>query len=125
MARFPTIRVDDFRRAFDELIDELLVDRWRRIAAPDQAEGGEVLEYSDRYEVRIESVAEPRDLEVEVTERQLVVMVQRREEAGGQRKTFRFARAINREAVTARWMGGRLVIRLPKALSRRVRVEPE
>ncbi len=124
MARFWSTPCEEFGRAFDELFDELLIGRWRTVvhhAAHGQAL---VMDCGERYQVRMSTAGlDPREMEVDVGERRLTVRT--RSAAGGvSERTFTFGEPVEREAVTARWSEGALVILLPKSKKRR-RESPE
>jgi len=114
---------DDFQRAFDELFDDLLVERWRVVRATGGSENTIVLDHGDRYEVRIAlGDADCSKVEVEVSERRLTVRVPS-ESRGVSEGSFSFSEPVEREAVTAKASGGTLAIVLPKMRrTRRVQV---
>ena len=110
----------DFDRAFDQLFEDLLLSRWRgnvRGTALDHA----VLESETEYRVRIDAAGnEPDRMEVEASDRRLVVRI-----AGPARmriKTLDFSHAIDPDGVTARLAGGALEIVLPKKRGRIIEV---
>lgn len=108
----------DFERAVDQLFEDLLLSRWRTT----EYEHAPVVDHGDHYEVRIAAAgADPRRMEVEVTERRLHVRI-----AGAARpvdRTFELTHAIEPAEVTARWKRGILEIKLPKKRGRKIKVE--
>ncbi len=113
MAKFLAIRLDDFQRVFDQLFDDLLIERWRLAETAGASEHAIVRDYGDRYEVRIAlGGADPADVQIEVGEQRLTVRVP--EAAGVQGGVFSFSAPVDRDAVTAKAFEGTLTIVLPK-----------
>ena len=111
----------DFARAVDELFDDLLIARWRenRWRTLDRPR---VTDHGLHYEVKVATgAAEPKALEVEVSDLRLVVRFPGA--AGAVENTFNFAQPVDSEAVSAKWTAGVLSIILPKKRGRRVTVE--
>jgi HSP20 family molecular chaperone IbpA len=105
---------DSFERWFDELFDEMLLSPWRFRTHVAHATGRALVEYEDRYEVRIATgEADPRNVEVEVSVNRLKVSV-----ATGHRsrleREFTFNEQLDVPRVTARWWHGVLTVILPK-----------
>jgi HSP20 family molecular chaperone IbpA len=111
---------DDFERAFDSLFDDLLISRWRG-PAPAGHGDAQVTDLGDRYEVRMARLhAEPDQLEIEATERRLIVRVG--VDPGRHQRVVNFQHHIDAEAVTARLQDAELWIILPKRRPRKIRV---
>jgi HSP20 family molecular chaperone IbpA len=112
------IAFGDFERAVDQLFDDLLLSRWRTPGF----EYAPVVDHGGHYEVRIAAAgADPRRMEVEVTERRLHVRI-----SGIARpvdRSFELAHAVDPAGVTARWTRGVLEIRLPKKRGHKIRIE--
>jgi HSP20 family molecular chaperone IbpA len=112
--------IADFERAFDEFFDELLIDRWKCGTPAADFERAQVVDHSDRYEVRVAAVgADPAKIQAEVSGQRLVVRVPGRL-GGTLRSSFAFSDSIDGEASTAKWSEGTLVITLPKKKDRRI-----
>jgi HSP20 family molecular chaperone IbpA len=110
----------DFARAVDELFDDLLITRWREPGG--FGRGASVIDRGAAYEVRLAAPGyDPKALEVEVSERRLVVRIPG--PLGMAEHAFDFAHPVESEGVNARWRDGTLVIVLPKKPGRRVVVE--
>jgi HSP20 family molecular chaperone IbpA len=109
----------EFERAIDEFFDELLIDRWQ-CGAGDQFADAEIVDYADRYEIRLAAEGvDPEKIQVETLGRRLTV----RASAGAHRnlaRAFTFAENVDAEAASARWLTGRLTITLPKQKARRI-----
>ena len=111
--------IADFERAFDEFFDEMLIDRWKS-GAPGVEERAQVIDYRDRYEVRVAAVGvDPAKIQAEVSGQRLAVHVP--DKLGGTlESSFAFTDSIDGEASTAKWSEGTLVITLPKKKGRRI-----
>jgi HSP20 family molecular chaperone IbpA len=112
--------IADFERAFDEFFDEMLIDRWK-CGTPDvDFERAQVIDHSDRYEVRVAAVGvDPAKIQAEVSGQRLAVHVP--DKLGGTlRSSIVFSDSIDGEASTAKWSEGTLVITLPKKKARRI-----
>jgi HSP20 family molecular chaperone IbpA len=115
------IRFGDFARAVDELFDDLLIARWREHRQP-TLERPRVNDSGPHYEVTVATAgAEPKAMEVEVSDLRLVVRFPGT--AGMVEHTFNFAQPVECDAVSAKWSAGVLAIVLPKKRGRRVTVE--
>ena len=118
MARLWTSPFEDFDRAFDQLFEELLIDRWRATTRRMPGDHAIVMDCGSRYEVQISTAGlDPQKLEIEVDENRLTV----HGPTGGGGKSehsFTFADAVDRDAVTARWSNHVLLIVLPKRKKR-------
>jgi HSP20 family molecular chaperone IbpA len=110
----------NFDRAFDELFEELLLSRWR-CARKDAPEEPKVAESETEYRVLIDAAgAEPDRMEVEVSDRRLLVRIA--SASGTHISRLDFSHAIEADRVTARLAGGALEIVLPKKRGRIVEV---
>ena len=122
MAKRAGISVLDFERALDEFFDEMLISRWRRAIERDDFENAQVLDYSDRYEVRIAVPnADPERIEIDVAGQRLSV----RAPAGAEgtfEGTYSFAVPIDAEDVQARWIDHTLIVIVPKQKPKRIKV---
>ncbi len=112
--------IADFERAFDEFFDEMLIDRWKGGTAALEFERAQVIDLSDRYEVRVAAVGvDPAKIQAEVAGQRLAVRVP--DKLGGTLdSSFAFSDPIDGEASTAKWSEGTLVITLPKKKGRRI-----
>lgn len=122
MARFWTSPFEDFNRAFDQLFEELLIDRWRATTRRMPGEHAIVMDCGNRYEVQISTAGlDPQQLGIEVDENRLTV---HGPTAGGSKSehSFTFADAVDRDAVTVRWSDQVLFIFLPKRKKRSLAV---
>ena len=119
MRKHPEPFFGEFERAIDEFFDELLIDRWQ-CGAGEQFANAEVVDYEDRYEIRL--VAErvdPEKIEVETLGHRLTV----RASAGPHHhveRAFTFAENVDAEGASARFLTGTLTITLPKQKARRI-----
>jgi HSP20 family molecular chaperone IbpA len=122
MARRAGIGVLDFERALDEFFDEMLISRWRRAAERDEFENAQVLDHSDRYEVRIAVPnVDPERIEIDVAGQRLSVRAPAGSE-GTFENAYSFAVPIEVEAVQARWTDHTLVVIVPKQKPKRIKV---
>ena len=112
--------IADFERAFDEFFDEMLIDRWKGGAPGVEFERAQVIDYRDRYEVRVAAVGvDPAKIQAEVSGQRLAVRMP--DQLGGMLdSSFAFSDSIDGEASTAKWSEGTLVITLPKKKGRRI-----
>jgi len=111
---------DDFERVFDSLFDDLLISPWRGSGPAGQGDA-QVTDLGDRYEVRMARLrAEPDQLEIEATERRLIVRVGGN--PGRHQRIVNFQHHIEAEAVTARLEDAELWITLPKRRPRKIKV---
>jgi HSP20 family molecular chaperone IbpA len=112
--------IEDFDRAFNEFFDELLIDRWKCGTESGLFERAQVIELSDRYEVRVAALGvDPERIQVEVSGQRLALRMP--EKLGGmQQRSFSFHDAIDGEASTAKWSQGTLIVTLPKKKARRI-----
>ena len=125
MARFFPNDLREFDRAFDELFDEMLTSPWR-LKRQSQFSKALVLDYGDRYEIRILTApVRPEGVELEASERRLTVRLPTPE--GLAEQTYTFSDAIDADKATSRWEAGTLTAILPKKPrgggSRRVQIE--
>src|SRR5277367_2566603 len=95
--------IADFQRAFDEFFDEMLIDRWKSGAPGVEFERAQVIDYRDRYEVRVAAVGvDPAKIQAEVSGQRLTVKVP--EKLGGAiENSFTFSDSIDGETSTAKW----------------------
>jgi HSP20 family molecular chaperone IbpA len=122
MARRTGISVLDFERVFDEFFDEMLISRWRRVAASDTFENAQVLDHPDRYEVRVAVPnVSPELIEIDVTGQRLSVRAPVGSE-GIFETAYSFAVPIEAEAVEARWSDHTLIVVVPKQKPKRIKV---
>jgi HSP20 family molecular chaperone IbpA len=111
-----------FERTFDELFEELLIDRWCRPTQVRFLGEAEIAEHDDEYRLKIAAAgADPEKLEAEVTEWRLTIRIPA--SAGMRERTFDFGHRLDVDRVSARFTGGVLEICLPKASGRRIDVE--
>jgi HSP20 family molecular chaperone IbpA len=111
--KFPSCKVDDFQREFDELFDEILIGRWRTPATA--SEPAMVLEHKDCYEARVCTGAfKPSELDLQVTEDRLKVRARQGAGGGSWERQLTFSDTIETEMVTAKWAKGILTVVLPK-----------
>jgi HSP20 family molecular chaperone IbpA len=112
--------IGDFERAFDALFDDLLISRWRCIGHA-AAHTPEVIDHGDRYEVRITPPpGDPTKLEIEASDRRLVLRDKEKSQAGERIVTFHHM--VEADAATARIDEGCLIITLPKRRPRKIQV---
>jgi len=122
MARRAGISVEDFERALDEFFDEMLISRWRRAAERDEFEKAQILDHSDRYEVRIAVPnVDPERIEIDVAGQRLSVRAPAGSE-GTLETAYSFAVPIEAEAVEARWIDHTLTVIIPKQKPKRIKV---
>lgn len=118
MARSWTSPFEDFDRVFDQLFEELLIDRWRVSTRRIPGEHAIVMDCGNHYEVQISTAGlDPQQLGMEVDENRLTV---HGTTAGGSKSehSFTFADPVDRDAVTVRWSDHVLFILLPKRKKR-------
>lgn len=114
MAKPWLLEPDSFRRMFDDMFDELLVNRWRRQTHIASVAEGRLLEYDDRYEAQIATGdADPRGLEVVVGTNRLMIALKTGFRTRLER-VFSFSEQIDTAGVRARWWEGVLTVVLPK-----------
>jgi HSP20 family molecular chaperone IbpA len=112
---------EDFARAFDELFEDLLIRRWRGPERVRDSGKALVVEDEETYRVKIAMPdADPRQLEVEVSEWRLTVRTPKA--LGGGENILDFSHRIDTEAVTARFAAGILEVLVPKARGRKIEV---
>jgi HSP20 family molecular chaperone IbpA len=110
----------DFERTVDALFDDLLVSRWRSARLGDDPQI-RVTDRGDHYEVKITRVVvNSRDLEVEASERRL--LVRSRHPLGLAERAVDFRHQIVPEAVTAELKDAELKITLPKKRAHKIAV---
>ena len=118
MARSWTSPFEDFDRAFDQLFEELLIDRWRATTRRILGEHAIVMDCGNHYEVQISTAGlDPQQLGIEVDENRLTVYWPTAGSSKSER-SFEFADAVDRDAVTVRWSDHVLFIVLPKRKKR-------
>lgn len=103
-----------FERMFDDMFDDMLLNRWRHQAHAAGVAEGRLLEYDDRYEARIATGdADPRGVEVVVGANRLMIALR----AGFRmhlERVFTFSEQVDLASVKARWWQGVLTVVLPK-----------
>jgi HSP20 family molecular chaperone IbpA len=111
----------EFDRAFNEMFEDLLINRWRGPGRVRNFGKALVVEDEENYRIKIALPdADPQKLEVEVSEWRLAV---RRPTAEGQEESvLNFSQSIDTEGVTARFEGGILEVKVPKARGRKIEV---
>jgi len=119
----PTSRgfgIADFERTFDEFFDEMLIDRWKGGTAAFEFERAQVIDFPDRYEVRVAAVGvDPAKIQAEVSGQRLALRIP--DKLGGTlESSFAFSDSIDAEASTAKWSEGTLLITVPKKKGRRI-----
>ncbi|MGO9057770.1 MAG: Hsp20/alpha crystallin family protein [Candidatus Binataceae bacterium] len=115
MPKFLAPSGGDFQRVFDELFDELLIDRWHVPAS--EKEPAVVLERPNAYEVRLCTGAfKPSEVNLEVSEHRLTARARRGDNLWERLLTF--TDAIETEKVTAKWANRILTVLLPKQTKR-------
>jgi HSP20 family molecular chaperone IbpA len=118
--RSGSITIGEFDRAVNELFEDLLISRWRGRGAA-AYEDALVTERDVHYEVRISAGGiDPRLMEVEAGERRLRVRLPGR--IGAAERIFDFPYPIDPDGVTARLIGGTLLVVLPKKRGRKIKV---
>jgi len=112
--------IADFERAFDEFFDEMLIDRWKSGAPGVEFERAQVIDYRDRYEVRVAAVGiDPEKIQAEISGQRLALRMP--DQLGGTlESSVAFSDSIDGEASTAKWSEGTLVIIVPKKKGRRI-----
>ncbi len=113
---------EEFDRAFNEVFEDLLITRWRAPRRVRNFGKALVVEDEEIYRVRIALPdADPRKLEVEVSEWRLAV---RSPTAQGRAEStvLDFSHRVDTERVTARFEAGILEVRAPKARARKIDV---
>jgi HSP20 family molecular chaperone IbpA len=111
----------DFERAFDELFEDLLINRWRetRRRVVDRAL---IVDRGPHYEVKVPAAgADPNGVAVEVSDWRLVVRFTGTD--GAVENAFDFEHPIDCDRVSAKWDAGVLWVVLPKKRGRRVEIE--
>lgn len=107
--------LNEFERAFDEVLDEMLIGRWR--GSRPNTPRLRVVDLGDSYEVRLETgLTDPATLEVEVTARLLNIKARG---AHAWYHAVNFPVAVEIEKVRAAWSARQLVVTLPKRLPSR------
>lgn len=118
MARFWTSPFEEFERAFDQLFEELLIDRWRTAGRRLGRERAIVIDCGSRYEVQISTAGlAHQQLGLDIDDHHLTV---RAPNAGGGNweRSFTFKDAIDRDAVTTHWSDHVLFVVLLKRKKR-------
>src|SRR6516164_5519032 len=103
----------EFDRVFNEVFEDLLINRWRAQRKVRSYGDAMVVEDEDSYRVRIAAPeADPNQLAVEVSERRLVLRIPTA--PGLKESALDFSHAIDIEHVTARFEAGILEVTAPK-----------
>lgn len=111
----------EFDRVFNEVFEDLLINRWRARGGTRNYGDALVVEDEDKYRVRIAAPdADPNELAVEVSEWRLVLRIPT--EHGPKDRALDFSHAIDTERVTARFEAGMLEVTVPKARGRKIEV---
>jgi HSP20 family molecular chaperone IbpA len=111
----------EFDRAFNEVFEDLLINRWRGPGHVRNFGKALVAEDEEKYRVTIALPdADPQTLEVEVSEWRLTVRTPAAD--GREENTLDFSHRIDTERVTARFEGGILEVMVPKARGRKIEV---
>jgi len=111
----------EFDRIFNEVFEDLLINRWRARRSVRKDGDAIVAEDDDSYRVTIAAPqADPDELEVEVGEWRLVLRIPAAQ--GLKESTLDFSHAIDTEGVTARFEAGILEVTVPKARGRKIEV---
>jgi HSP20 family molecular chaperone IbpA len=111
----------EFDRAFNEMFEDLLINRWRMPGRVRTLGKALVFEDEESYRVKIRLPnADPQKLEVEVSEWRLAVQTPTVE--GQEENILDFSHRIDTERVTARFEGGILEVMVPKARGRKIEV---
>jgi HSP20 family molecular chaperone IbpA len=111
----------DFDRVFNEVFEDLLINRWRARRSVRNSGDAVVVEDEDSYLIRIAAPeANPNELAVEVSEWRLVLRIPTVQ--GLKESTLDFSHAIDIEHVTARFAAGILEVTVPKARGRKIEV---
>jgi len=112
---------EKFDRAFNEVFEDLLIKRWRGPGLVPNFGKALVAEDEENYQVKIALPdADPRKLEVEVSEWRLAVRAPMMQ--GLAESTLDFSHRIDIERVTARFDAGILEVLAPKARGRKIEV---
>ena len=112
---------DDFDRVVDALFDDLLIARWRRHPGATAPGDAQVTDWGDRYEVTMARLhAEPDQVEIEATERRLIVRIGGA--ASSHQRVVEFPHHVEASAVTARLDDQELRVVLPKKRARKIKV---
>ena len=111
----------EFDRTFNEVFEDLLIERWRGPRSVRNFGKALVVEDEENYRVRISAPdADPEELAVEVSEWRLSVRTPTPD--GREENTLDFSHPIDTERVTARFEAGILEVRVPKARGRKIEV---
>jgi HSP20 family molecular chaperone IbpA len=110
----------DFERTVDALFDDLLISRWRAARLGDDPQI-QVADRGDHYQVKMTRVtANSRDLDIEASERRLVVSIHH--PLGRAERAVDFRHQIVPEAVTAELKDAELKVILPKKRAHKIAV---
>jgi|SRR6185437_4928008 len=108
--------ITEFERAFESLFDELLISRWRGNDSRTT-----VLDLGDHYQVRMTGiVVDPKKLDIEASERRLIVRIAGEITSG--ERIVNFRHPIDPTAVSARIIDGGLEVILAKPHKRKIAV---
>jgi HSP20 family molecular chaperone IbpA len=111
----------EFDRVFNEVFEDLLINRWQARRSVRNYGDALVVEDDDSYFVRIAAPeADLKELAVEVSEWRLVLRIPTGQ--GLKESTLDFSHAIDIERVTARFEAGILAVTVPKARGRKIEV---
>ena len=113
---------EQFDRVVDALFDDLLIAPWRHQRGhPTSGADAQVIDQGDRYEVTMARMhADPHDLEIEASDRRLIVRV-----GGGRsehQRVVEFRHHIETGEVTAWMQDHDLKVVLPKKRPRKIKV---
>ena len=111
----------EFDRVFNEVFEDLLINRWQARRSVRNYGDALVVEDEDSYRVRVAAPeANPNELAVEVSEWRLVLRIPTGQ--GLKESTLDFSHAIDIERVTARFEAGILEVTVPKARGRKIEI---
>ena len=114
--------VDEFGQAFDEAFEEILITRWRGSARAIGRSDSRVAESGGDYRVRIPAAgADPNEIEVEVSERRLVVRIP--SEHGKSQAVFYFSHSVDTALTKASFEADVLEVIVPKSRDRVIKVD--
>jgi HSP20 family molecular chaperone IbpA len=112
---------EEFDRALNEVIEDLLIRRWRGPGQVRNLGKALVVEDEETYRVKITLPdADPDKLEAEVSEWRLVVRTPAT--PAPEETVLDFSHRVDIGRVTARFAAGRLEVLVPKARGRRIEV---
>jgi HSP20 family molecular chaperone IbpA len=119
--RLASMVEQEFDRAFNEMFDELLINRWQCPRSIRSSGDALVVEDEETYRVEIAAPdADPKEITVEVSQWRLTVQI--RAAQGREERTLDFSHPIDIERVAARFESGMLEVTAPKARGRKIEV---